>query len=141
MKGHMEHCKLGAARSNNPMNLVSIPDCKVWIFVLCQKSTEPVPYLGLFSACGHFWNVSLQKVTSLWMLFKGKKVLCREQLFFLARARGSLNPPASCLLIFPIKVAEADAKQEMRGIERRDHENERDNYWEIRVWLCSVLLQ
>lgn len=67
------------------------------------------------------------------MLFKGKKVLCREQLFFLARARGSLNPPASCLLIFPIKVAEADAKQEMRGIERRDHENERDSYWEIRV--------
>lgn len=41
------------------------------------------------------------------VVFKGQKVLCREQLFSQTRAGGSLNPPASCLLVFPIKVAEA----------------------------------
>lgn len=42
----------------------------------------------------------------VWYL-RGKKVLCREQLYSLTRARGSLNPPAGCFLVFPIKMSEA----------------------------------
>lgn len=61
------------------------------------------------------------------MVFEGKKVFCCEQLFSLTRARGPLNPPASCLLVFPIKVAEArcqtghEMQKEKRSWGRQRH--------------------
>lgn len=37
------------------------------------------------------------------LVLKKKNVLCgKERLFSLTRAGGSLNPPASCLLVFPM---------------------------------------
>lgn len=106
--GHIEHYKLGAARSNNPMNFMSIWDSKLWDFLCWVRRPKT-----LFCTSGYSLVLVVSEIIFVcrrWghcehysVAFKAKKVLCREQLFSLARARGSLNPPASCLLVFSNK--------------------------------------
>lgn len=90
---------------------MSIWDSEFWIFVLCQNSTDP----GLYLRFSLVLVVSEIMFICRWwgrcgcysVVFKGQKLLCREQLFSLTRVGGSLNPAASWLFVFPIKVAVA----------------------------------